>query len=78
MIYPIPTYISEIWSLYVKPHFKIWDCSQIERTHFQFCKRYMEVNNKSSNIACRAELGRFPLNITINKKNSQINFVYTV
>ena len=78
MIYPIPTYISEIWSLYVKPHFKIWDCWQIEKTHLQFCKRYMEVNNKSPNIACRAELGRFPLNITINKKNSQINFVYTV
>ena len=37
-------------------------------THLQFCKRYLEVNNKASNIACRAELGRFPLNITINKK----------
>ena len=28
----------------------------------------MEVNNKASDIACRAELGRFPLNITINQK----------
>ena len=26
------------------------------------------VNNKASNIACRAELGCFPLNITINQK----------
>ena len=42
-------------------------------THLQFCKRYLEVNNKASNIACGAELGRFPLNITINKKNSQIH-----
>ena len=42
-------------------------------THLQFCKRYLEVNNKASNIACRAELGRFPLNITINKKISQIH-----
>ena len=28
----------------------------------------MEVNKKASNIACRAELGRFSLNITINQK----------
>ena len=42
--------------------------SQIEKAHLQFCKRYLEVNNKASNIACRAELGRFPLNITINQK----------
>ena len=27
-----------------------------------YAKRYLEVNNKASNIACRAELGRFPLN----------------
>ena len=42
--------------------------SKLEKAHLQFCKRYLEVNNKSSNIACRAELGRFPLNITINQK----------
>ena len=28
----------------------------------------MEINNKASNIACVAELGRFPLNITVNQK----------
>ena len=33
-----------------------------------YAKRYLEVNNKASNIACRAELGRFPLNIIINQK----------
>ena len=33
-----------------------------------YAKRYLEVNNKASNIACRTELGRFPLNITINQK----------
>ena len=38
------------------------------KAHLQFCKRYLEVNDKASNIACRAELGRFPLNITINQK----------
>ena len=32
------------------------------------CKRYLEVSYKASNMACRAELGRFPLNIAINQK----------
>ena len=59
---------SEIWGVYTKPDFKTWDGSQIEKLNLQFCKRYLEVNNKASNIACRAELGRFPLNITINQK----------
>ena len=69
MISPILTYNSEIWGVYAKPDFKTWDGSQIEKAHLQFCKRYLEVNNKASNIACRAELGRFPLSITINKKS---------
>ena len=59
---------SEIWGVYAKPDFKTWDGSQIEKAHLQFCKRYLEVNSKASNIARRAELGRFPLNITINQK----------
>ena len=63
MISPILTYNSEIWGVYTKPEFNAWDSSQIEKTHLQFCKRYLEVSNKASNIACRAELGRFPLNI---------------
>ena len=68
MISPILTYNSEIWGVYAKPDFKTWDGSQIEKAHLQFCKRYLEVNNKASNIACRAELGRCPLNITSNQK----------
>ena len=68
MISPILTYNSEIWGVYVKPDFKSWDSSQIEKTHLQFCKRYLEVSNKAPNMACRAELGRFPLNIAINQK----------
>ena len=73
MISPILTYNSEIWVVYVKPDFKSWDSSQIEKTHIQFYKRYLEVSNKASNMALRAELGRFPLNIAINQKI--INFI---
>ena len=64
----IVTYNSEIWGVYTKPQFKAWDSSQIEKTHLQFCKRYLEVSNKASNITCKAELGRFPLNIAINQR----------
>ena len=67
-IFPILTYNSEIWSVYAKPDFKTWDGSQIEKTHLQFFNGYLQLNNKASNIACRAELGRFPLSITINQK----------
>ena len=55
---PILTYNSEIWGVYAKPDFKTWDGSQIEKAHLQFCKRYLEVNKKASNIACTAKLGR--------------------
>jgi len=65
MISPILTYNSEIWGVYVKPDFKSWDSSHIEKTHLQFRKLYLEVSNKASNMACRAELGRFPLIIAM-------------
>ena len=54
MISPILTFNSEILGVYAKPDFKAWDGTQIEKTHLQFCKWYLEVNNKASNIACRA------------------------
>jgi len=68
MISPILTYNSEVWGALAKSDFKSWDSSAIEETHLQFCERYLEVHNKASNIACRAELGKFPLIIDINKK----------
>ena len=47
----------------------------MENILLNFCKRYLEVNNKASNIASRAELGRFLL---LNPKNQKIMkyFVY--
>ena len=61
--------------MYTKQDFKKWDSSPIEKIHLQFCKRYLEVNNKASNLACRAELGRLPLIIPINQKIMKY-FVY--
>ena len=73
MISPILTDNSEVWGVYTKSDFKSWENSPIETAHLQFCKRYLEVRNKASNIACRAELGRFPLIIDINKR--MLNYV---
>ena len=56
MISLILIYTSEVWGAYAKSDFKSWDSSQIEKTHLQFCKRYLEVSNKASNVACRADL----------------------
>ena len=68
MISPILTYNSEVWGTFVKLDFKSWDNSPIEKTHLQFCKRYLEVHNKVSNMASRAELGKYPMIIDIDKK----------
>ena len=64
----ILTYNIEVSGAFVKSDFKSWDNSGIEKTYLHFCKRYLEVHNKSSNAACRSEFGRFPLIIDINNK----------
>ncbi len=49
------------------------DNTEVEKTHLKFCKLYLGVNRKASYIACRGELGKFPLLISI-KKNI-INYI---
>ena len=71
----ILSYNSEIWGMYTKQKFKAWNSSPMEKIHLKFCKHYLEVNNKASNVACRAELGRLPLIIPINQKIMKY-FVY--
>ena len=54
--------------MYTKQDFKKWDNSAVEKNHLKFCKRYLEVNNKDSNLVCRAELGILPPVVPINQK----------
>ena len=68
MISPILTYNSEVWGDLRNQILSRDTAPQLKKTQLQFCKRYLEVHNKASNIACRAELGKFPLIIDINKK----------
>ena len=59
---------SEAWGVFFKSDLKTWDTSLIEKAHLQFCKRYLQVNNNASYIACRAELGRYSLTFYKNKR----------
>ena len=58
-------YGCEIWGpelLSYKTHF---DKSTIEQVHIKFCKQTLNTPWYIENIACRAELGRYPLSIDI-------------
>ena len=52
----------------MKDDFDYWDKSSFEKPHLQFCKIYLGVNKKVSNLVCRAEIGQFPVKIDIDTK----------
>ena len=65
LVKPILLYGCEIWGpelLSYKTHF---DKSTIEQVHIKFCKQTLNTPWYTKNIACRAELGRYPLSIDI-------------
>ena len=68
MIVPILTYHSEVWGAYTKTDFNRWDTCPIEKVHLRFCKTFLRTNRRASNLACRAELGRYPLKIAIDQR----------
>ena len=72
MISPILTYNSEVWGSLSNQTSNIG--TPIEKGHLQFCKHYFQVNNKDSNIACQAELGRYSLIFDINKRILNVNY----
>ena len=68
MIEPILTYNSEVWGAYVKNNFDNWEKNPIEKAHLRYCKLFLGVNKKAINIACRREMGKYPLKLAIDKK----------
>ena len=64
LISPILTYGSEVWGVYLKQDFNKWEKSPTEKVHLRFCKYYLGV---TMNIACRAELARFPMKLVIDR-----------
>ena len=67
-ILPILTYGGEIWAVSKKSHFIRWDKSPIEQVHLKFCKIFLQLNRRASNIATRGVLGRLPIQLTLAKK----------
>ena len=59
-IKPILLYGSPTWGHDIIDNNR-WDNTPTEQLHLKFCKRILGVNKFSSNAACRAELGEFPL-----------------
>ena len=68
LIAPILSYSSEVWGAYVKHDLGSTDKTPFEKVHFKFCKYYLAVSSKATNLASRAELCRFPLKILIDQK----------
>ena len=66
-IKPIWTYGSEVWGVFLKLDFAKWDKTSTEKGHLRFCKMFLGLNRKSLNHATRAEMGRFPIHLTIIK-----------
>ena len=61
------TYGSEVWGVFLELDFEKWDKTPTEKAHLRFCKMFLGLNRKSSNHATRAEMGRFPIHLTIIK-----------
>ena len=72
VIEPITLYGSEVWGPLAKQDFTQWDKHPIETLHAELCKMLLHVQRKATNNACRAELGKYPLIIKIQKR--AINF----
>ena len=54
-------YGSEVWSIYDKDDYNLWENDIIEKTQIQFGKQVLGVNKRCPNVACRNELGRLPV-----------------
>ena len=76
-VLPILLYSSECWGAYL--HKSISKCGLtdavlfkskdiIEKLHTKFCKLILQMPKNATNIACKAELGRYPLLLNISKR----------
>ncbi len=66
---PIILYGSEIWGPKLNNEFDKWDKTIIESFHSEFCKSILQVQRKTPNNLCRAELGQYPLLLKIQKRS---------
>ncbi len=70
VIEPIALYGSEVWGPLTNPSQDLtkWEKHPIETLHAELCKNILHVHRHTTNNACRAELGKYPLIIKIQKR----------
>ncbi len=70
VIEPIALYGSEVWGPLKNPNQDLtkWEKHPIETLHAELCKTILHVHRHTTNNACRAELGKYPLIIKIQKR----------
>ncbi len=68
VIEPIALYGCEVRGPLTNQEFTKWDKHPIETLQTELCKVLLRVQRKTPNNACRAELGLYPLIITIQKR----------
>ena len=66
---PIALYGCKIWGPLSKLDYTKWDKHPIESLHAEFIRNILRVQRKTPTNACRAELGRFPLALNIQKRS---------
>ena len=69
IIEPILLYASEVWGPQTNQLFDHWEKHPIEIANTEFCKSILQVHRTTTNNACRAELGQYPLLLKIQKRS---------
>ena len=69
IIEPILLYGSEVWGPQTNQLFDQWEKHSIEIANTEFCKSILQVHRTTTNNACRAELGQYPLLLKIQKRS---------
>ena len=64
----ILTYGAEVWAAFERDTYESWDLGLIEQVHLNFFKHILGVNRSTTNLPCRAELGRRPIKLVIDLK----------
>ena len=67
-VLPILTYGAEVWAAFERNIYESWNLGLTEQVHLNFCKHILGVNMSTTNLLCRAELGRRPIKLVIDLK----------
>ena len=67
-VLPILTYGADVWAAFERDTYESWNLGLKEQVHVNFCKHILGVNRSTTNLLCRAELGRRSIKLVIDLK----------